>query len=300
MSSSQGRPAANPISQADQRAFISNHLWSLPLRFAEPITIGVHHNEVGFERAWMRSATVTALDLGGCRRIVMNQHVLKLYRDAVAANSTGGAVRVQIGSTPIDLKSVLLDENEASDLAVLDATDLDLRRDEMPDMVNALMLGTGWIDDAYVPLQFHTPSPWPATDIKSDDAILLGGYPEFLRERNGMDVTHASWSMAGIPITGEGFDEFRVRFDRSRWQNQFGKSDEPLLLTKQLSGLSGSPVFVERLAEGGWICSLVGFVKAYDPDGDLLIVTSATNIRSDGSLKRRRAPIILGEHGDVS
>ncbi|MDB5072642.1 MAG: hypothetical protein JWM87_3753 [Candidatus Eremiobacteraeota bacterium] len=284
-----------PISQSDRINFIRKHLITLPLRCAEPIMFGLHHEEVGEEHAWMRSATVTLLKVRDRRLVVLNEHVIRQIRRAVAKNTTKGTVRVQIGSTPVDIESLLLGTNAASDLAILDATNLTLERGERLDLVNTMTFGATCKPEGFVPLQYHQPSPWPAPDIAADDVVMLGGFPEMMRRRAGVDVTHGTWSMAGIAITGEGFDEFRIRFDRSGWENEFGPSNDPQLLSRELSGLSGSPVFVDRGAEGTLNSPLVGFVKAYQKDDDLLVITSATNIRSDGTLKARPDPIFLAD-----
>lgn len=242
-----------------------------PIRFAVPILVGYRPGTAGDVE--VRTATGTLIEFEERKRLVTNHHVIQaidLFIDADQNRSDD--VVVQIADNVVQIDEIVLQQVPRTDLAVLDVTGMDFRRPEDA-------------SGRFVQAQFLKPNTWPGPDAGEGDSVMFGGYPEAFRRHGSGEVTYTPFSLAGMRVTSATYESFRVLFDRDEWRDEFGGGDDALRC-RELSGLSGSPVFVDKINDNGLTTfDLVGFVEAYDRQNDVMVMTSASNIRSDGSLK---------------
>jgi hypothetical protein len=132
---------------------------------------------------------------------------------------------------------------------------------------------------------------WPQESARIGEVLVFGGYPERQRLRDKIEVIQETYSVAGVPVTGAYDDRFTCNLDRSGWTTHKIRDDGKIAL-REWSGLSGSPVFCDRGNVGGMRPELVGFIKEHQPEFDQLVVSSASNLRADGTIYRTLRPRI--------
>jgi hypothetical protein len=220
-----------------------------------------------------RSASGALIDFGGRPCLVTNKHVVDAYRELSAVRPTV----FELADIGIDPKVRLYSEDEGVDLAVIRLDGLRIRVDR------------GALTD--VPkLQLYHRDEWPATGPQVGDQVFFAGWPEVGRnvDVEEREAVFTPYCFTGIEIHSVPDDQFTMRFERERFQGIMGWETAAQLAERNLSGLSGTPIFRDTSLSGGLVPDLIGFVKQYSCEYDYLIATSALNLQPDGRVKRHR------------
>lgn len=232
--------------------------------FCGPVVIGYPPRATGEDGRLVGNASGTLLNIGGRDLLITNQHVLEIFRKELASDE-----RIGLHFFGRKLVPTIVDESTSCDLAVLDVRGMQFERDD-PD---------------FPPFEFFKPAQWPTDDAQEGDIVYIGGWPEIHREERdgGAELHFGKFDVVIAHVTGAFYDKFTCKFDRSRWTSRHG--DTSYEQDRRMSGMSGGPIFREKKAAVLTI-ELVGFVMEHDPDLDVLKATSASNIRSDCTLKK--------------
>ena len=240
---------------------LGDHLAKYPLLSACCIAL-VRENDDQTRDLFSATATLLNLDAGPVA--ITCHHVLEKYR-----LMQQGCVRsdFHIGSLSVDPMQISICENPQLDLAVLSLDGLDLG--EM-------------LRDAPIGAACFAPAEWPPNPLDLPTSVCLGGYPgRYRRALDDADLLFGSFSVAATPVVAVHPGYFVVQFGRERWvASDWDPSAGPDL--HDLGGMSGGPVFVERPLH----FELVGIIKEFSQDYDLLYATRADLIRPDGSIER--------------
>jgi hypothetical protein len=240
---------------------------ALPLYYCDPIIIGRHPDIVGDANAEVFSGSATYLELPSRKIIVTNAHVIRKYQEM---HDQDARTILQLPNRLLsNARDRIIDIDDASDLATLDATDIELS--PRPSGLEELR-----------PRQFYRPVSWPPSAVNEGDVILSGGWPKALRhDTQGMrNIEHNPYSIAAVAVTLAMPDRFRIRLDRNELTTAFGKRDWDEK-DYDFRGMSGAPV----LRRNPLNYELVGIISEYrEPPYDTFAVTNVSNIKSDGAL----------------
>jgi hypothetical protein len=249
---------------------IGRQLVSYPALFCDPIIIGLHIDQVGPDAADVRSATGTLVRIGERNLLVTCHHVIEAYRRSYIEDDR---TIFQFLDQVFDPLAILIDEDERRDIATLDFSGFAISRPP--------------VGDVRLPhdIQVCSTGQRMAHEVRNGEIVFFGGWPEVRRTQidGGRELSHQFFGFAGIPVTGAFEGRFTCSFDRTEWESVYGPTEDPNVQERQLSGLSGGPVFRDRGNQINF--DLVGFITAYSPTYDLLNVSSIENIRSDGGLR---------------
>jgi hypothetical protein len=231
--------------------------------FCNPLVIGYAPQSANEEGSVVGSGSGTLLRVGGKEVLVTMRHILEIYRNAHGVDD-----RIGMHFGGLSFEPRIVDESAATDLAVLEVKGLPFER----------------ADPDFPPLRFLEPTRWPADDAEEGDTVFIGGWPEAYRNirDGGAELHFEKYDTIVATVTGAFYDRFTCLFDRGEWSSRF--SDRAYEQDRRMSGKSGGPVFRETRGKV-LTFDLVGFVKEHDPETDVLVVSSASNIRSDGTLK---------------
>lgn len=215
------------------------------------------------------SASGALIDFGGRPCLVTNKHVVDFYRAQIALRPTV----FEFAGARLDPLARLYSENDLVDLAVLrlDGLRIDVHR------------------DGGVPrLELFKRKKWPPQPPRAGDRVFFAGWPEVGRsvDVEEREVSFRPYSWIGMEIRNAGYDQFSILFERDKFQGVTGWETPDQLAERNLSGLSGSPIFRDPSTDGRLAADLIGFVKQYNPDLDYLVATSALNLRGDGKIER--------------
>jgi hypothetical protein len=239
-----------------------------PLSCCDPVIIGRHIDQFGPEHSEVWSGSGTLMNLRGRDLLVTMHHNLEIYREK---HKEDPRTIFQFSSLSFDPLERLISDSEGLDLCVIDVTGLPIHRPAVPEF-------------DLPALRVFRPSAWPPSEVKAGDVVFFADWPGAYREQfdDGRELLHYGSSFIGIPVTGGGGDQFNCRFDRSNWQ--VGGGGRSSVDDREMGGFSGCPVF--RDSQTGVLkdCDLVGFVKEYNENYDLLIASSAINVTEDGAL----------------
>lgn len=254
--------------QSEERE-IASRLIEIALR--PTLAIGIAATTPTDDPESFRSASGALIYLSGVPFIVTNWHVIEAYRTFSARRET----QFFFADRAIDPISRLYAESEELDLAVVIAAKLRIRSDRgrlagVPDV------------------QPYLPARWPPTPPQAGDAVFFAGWPEVGRSVDvaNREAAFQPYGYVGATIQDVMPDKFTIQFDRERFVGITGAETRNQLQERRLSGLSGSPIFRDTSNSGGLAPELIGFVKEYSESWDLIIATSALNLRADGRLER--------------
>lgn len=228
-----------------------------PVRFAHPVFLG--ESPHSSYRAELASGTGVLIRLAQSLIGVTCEHVLADFRRRRKLNPR---TIFSFGRLPIDAEGRLIDEDTTVDLATFDLTEL-----------------SGDLDDQGRTVE---PRTWPPGDFADDDVIAFAGFPGRWREQPGQGgLTFYSFSSGASPVTSVGPAHLYTRIEIDKVL----RAGVGRLNLGPLGGLSGGPVFVWRR---GLIATaeLIGFIKEYQENLDLLLIRRATCIAADGTLIR--------------
>lgn len=225
----------------------------------------------GDQEAQFHSASGALIDFAGRPCLVTNKHVLDVYR----AESAKRPTVFEFAGVGIDPLQRLYSEDAAVDIAVvrLDGLRIDVARSPLSGIPN---------------LQLYRPPKWPPNAPQPGDSVFFAGWPEVGRK---IDISEAEaafqpYSWTGVKVQSVTDDQFTILFERERFQGVSGWETAEQLAERNLSGLSGTPIFRDTSVSGGLAADLIGFVKQYSPGMDYLVATSALNLRADGRIER--------------
>lgn len=247
---------AKRLAEGDYGDFVAKY----PLRFAVPVAITTwdekpHKN--------VRSATLTLANLPERQVGITCQHVIESYRRRLQGN---GRTTFQAGQVELDILDRLIDEDDALDVATLDLSNIERFNDteELP-----------------IGIEFHKPRRWPPEVVSTAEAVHIAGFPEVFRApKPPHHMDFKTLALAGQPVRSVYSSRLGIQFERQYWVGSGLGRD----LTN-LSGMSGSPVFVTRGEQIEYF-ELVGIFFAFSPEYDIALARATTVIAQDGSINR--------------
>lgn len=240
------------------------------IRFAlEPtVSIGIAAVPPADDEQAFRSASAALVYLSGVPLLITNAHVLEAYRLLSAERTT----QFFFADNAIDPIERLRAEDRDLDLALLLAYNLriDTRR------------------DAGVPnIKPFIAQQWPPEPPRAGDSVFFAGWPEVGRTIDvpQREATFQPYAYVGASIADVGGSGFTIEFDRTKFRGVTGCETEQQINERDLSGLSGAPIFRDTTTNGG-TPELIGFVKEHMQLYDVLVATSALHITANLRIER--------------
>lgn len=212
------------------------------------------------------SASAALIDFGGRPCLVTNKHVLDVYFAELDRRPTV----FEFAGIGIDPLPRLYSEDADVDLVVLRLDGLRIRADRD-------------LQSGVPNIQFYNLTRWPPAPARAGDRVFFAGWPEVGRsvDRAVAEVMFQPYSWYGTEIHNVAGDQFSILFERERFRGTTGWETAEQLAERNLSGLSGTPIFREASPP-----EIIGFVKQYSAALDYLVATSALNLRADGQIER--------------
>jgi hypothetical protein len=235
--------------------YFTDELTNYPVRFAQPVFFG----EAPYlsESASISNGTMSMVKFNNKFMGVTCQHVLEGYRSKVGDCKT---LVFQMGMLEINPLTYLIDESETYDLALFDLTDFVGKVDNLNESNFA---------------EF----PDSSKDVSIDDIICFAGFPGVWRKQlslGKLQFYSFSHGACGVNSVGEGYFYTRVEIEECLTKINNG------IVLGSLAGMSGGPVFAWR-RNGILRAELVGFIKEYGENFDLMYIQSANVLSQDGT-----------------
>ncbi len=226
-------------------------LFAQPVFYADPAVSGqaVFKNGSGFfVKLPERTLGVTC------------HHVLADYRKRRGPTISSS---FQFGRVRFEPEARLLSEDPQLDLAIFDVTSLV----DVPDGIEAGSC--------------IAPPAWPPGDISSDDILALAGFPGIGRQYFPPDYFRFHLLSAGTTeVASLGPSHLVTRLELGKCVS----SGVLPLVTEDVGGMSGGPVFVWR--KGLVVTAeLIGAIYEYQSSLDLMRVRRLSCLRADGTLE---------------
>jgi hypothetical protein len=215
----------------------------------------------------IHSGTICLVDTGTRKIGVTANHVYEQYERDRAAHRV---FRAQLGGAVVEPENHLIDRNAELDLATFD----------IPEVLAAPI-------GAY----YHAPATWPPEPLQMTDVVAYGGFPEVMRRRRpaGAAVDFPFQYFAGrVNDVNPARIALHVGFERLHWPGHEGEQ-----MNRTLSGQSGGPVYRvidANFREGGNEVvdrvEVVGFIREYNAEFELMLATDVRHINADGRIVR--------------
>ena len=200
---------------------LGQEITKFPLKFAKAIFFGKRpiRKDIKVED----NATITLIKSRSNLIGITCHHVISKYKKKLKEDKD---FICQIGNTEISVLERVIAENKLLDLITVDLNNIKFKdADSDPE------IGGYFFDIEYL----------VSKEIYKKDKIVLGGFPQILRERiSKIEVLFNSFSVMGF-IEEVKKNEYVCKFEKRYWVdaiNNIGIKD-----VKQLGGLSGCPVF---------------------------------------------------------
>ena len=237
------------------------------------VSIGIAAVPPSEDKNAFRSASGALVYISGVPLLITNWHVIEAYRTLSAQRS----MQFFFADQAIDPIERLRDENQDLDLAILFA-------------YNLRILSTR--ENGVPNIKPFEPIEWPPQPPKRGDSVFFAGWPEVGRSVDvaSREATFQPYAYVGAHIADVGNGGFTIEFDRARSRGVTGRETQQQINERDLTGLSGSPIFRDRSSEG-LSPDLIGFVKEHMPVFDVLIATSALHIRPELRIERHMPKI---------
>lgn len=232
------------------------------------VSIGMAAVPPSDDKDSFRSASGALVYISGVPLLVTNWHVIDAYRTLSAQRKT----EFFFADQAIDPIERLRDENRDLDLAILFAYNLRILATRENDVPN---------------IKPFEPAAWPPEPPSRGDSIFFAGWPEVGRSVDvaKREATFQPYAYVGAQIADVGSSLFTIEFNRKHFRGVTGRETQQQINERDLSGLSGAPIFRDRSGKGGG-ADLVGFVKEHTQDSDVLIATSALHIHPELRIER--------------
>lgn len=244
------RIAAGPLGQ---------QMAKFPLLFAKAVVIGQRPSKKSPSK--LTSGTVTLVDLGSGPLGVTCAHVISSYREMQQRFTN---VVFQVGNVALEPSRQLVAEDTKLDLATIRLTDVQVRELTSGEEIGSCVF---------------RPVSWPPAPIKGGDVVAFGGFPGSLREYLSFDeLGFYSWSNGACSVDSVTDDRISCVFEREYWVSSFGQKHQMEL--RDLGGMSGSPVFVQR--DLHW--DLVGLIYEFSTEFDIMFCRPLGFLRPDGTI----------------
>jgi hypothetical protein len=240
---------------------LRGNLCEFPAMFAKGVLISVADE--------FHTATATLVDLGHGPMAVTCAHVIT-HRKSEAAPSylemwRDGRALIRVGNVRVSPSQLAGLDGEV-DLATISLSD-----EQAADLVS---------EDG-IAAQFYRPARWPPDRAKEGESVAIGGFPAEWRQRRSeaREMILRYYGIGATPVTSASERQFGCRFEREGWIWMSRDAELPDLTT--LGGLSGGPVFAERHLHR----ALVGIVKNFREDCDIMLMSHTDWIQEDGSIR---------------
>jgi hypothetical protein len=225
------------------------------------------------DRSIIRNGSGFLFKPGARTFLVTNSHVMDGYREI---RSSQGAAVFTFGG--LSFEPNIIDEatDENIDLVTIDVEGMEF-----------VQRAPGYWDSTASELQTYAPSSWPLPAAKKGEATVVVGWPGKFRSLE----SDRHLEFAAFPMIGQFVDEvndkwFATPFDRDQMiSNDFDPSN-PVVHETAMGGISGSPVFA--LHRGLEALQLVGIVRAYGENWDILFCARADLVGLDGQIAATR------------
>jgi hypothetical protein len=236
-------------------------IYSSPIILASSKDKSVYHNASGF----LLKPTPAGKTL-----LVTNSHVMEDGFRAIE-KASGGALFTFGGVT---FRPDVIDENGAHsiDLAIIDVTRIDF-----------VKAAPGYWESSAAKLHVWAATEWPTSAPRKGDATATVGWPIDFRVHEDGHTEFAAFPMLGHFVDDVGRTSFTIPFDQEGMiAGDFDPAND-VITKRPLYGFSGSPVFAMH-REGLNPLVLIGIVRRYGENFDILHCTRADIIRGDGTV----------------
>lgn len=275
----------NPYSLESRKRVIGETISQVPLLYTDPVIIGHHPDAVGQQHALVNSASGVYMRFGDRLQLAISNHVLQIYERLLKEDHR--AV-FQFASVTLNPHERLIGRNATTDIAMIDMTGLLPVREDGNDGASLGLTEEYKTTPLMAPLQAYRTYKWPPDPVRVGDNLFLGGFPDTMRtlSEGGRKLSHGSFTIAGIQVTGVFYDpdRFTCRYDPSQWETAFAPEDGSDIVIPDFSGMSGCPIFRDAKDQSTFTFDLVGFVIEEIRGYHLLSATSSSNIKLDGTL----------------
>jgi hypothetical protein len=235
-----------------------------PLRFSEPIIMGVHPEDSSSGASeQFHNGTATLVEIGGRPLIITCDHVIAAFEHIKRTNP---ACLCQIAEQRLDPLLRMIDRDPLLDLAVMDGTDLHFERQRK----------------GMDPLQTYRATQWPPSRVEAGEVVCFGGFPEAYTRNTGDEVVLGGLGIAATRVTDADDRRLISELDRALWRTLSGRRLDETLGLRNLSGVSGGPVM--RL--GPLRFELVAIVKELGEHYDILRAVQMSRLNEDGTIRR--------------
>ena len=192
---------------------------------------------------------------------VTANHVLERYERHKAEQAN---IFCQLGNVPFGPAYSVIDRSKYWDLATF----------RIPDFRLNQWVPTPWI---------YRTRAWPPPPVKTDDLVIIGGYPKILRsqsegERPTMMFNDFVYLIGRVESSSDA--HFMLYLDSSDW---YWPKGEVLPPQPNLGGLSGGPCFLITPEEDR--IELAGFIVESQAELELVRVQQANLLDAKGRIK---------------
>jgi hypothetical protein len=235
----------------------------IPLLFASAIYFG---NDKSVSGPAINNATVTLVKGKNDYFAITCFHLLDGYIKKLQENPN---LSFYIGKKKMNPIKNIIDKNERLDLITF--------------KVNEDVLFKN--NDEGISSYFYTPLNWPPENVSKSDFVHLGGFPGKIRELRSPELIVNGFTVSGSPVSSVSDDYFYCKFERENWIKSINRESFDTRYFKELGGMSGGPVFVQRGSPINYF-ELVGIIKEFSPEYDLLYIRSIKFINNDGKISQ--------------
>jgi len=218
----------------------------------------------------LESGSGFLLQLGARTFLVTNSHVLSDGYEKILANY--GTATFRFGERDFTPNIVARNSQEFVYLAVIDVKGIEFAKRP-----------PGYWGSSVGSLTSYVPRSWPLADARKGESICIVGWPQKFRKRKEDGVEYAAFPMGGQQVGDVTDNWFVIPFEREHWTSSDFDPTNPVVLEKTLGGISGSPVFA--LHRGIVPLELIGVVRTYGAEFDILYCTRASVIMADGRIQ---------------
>jgi len=247
----------------DEQVKLSREMVKFPLKFCNACFFGEPEDQNGK----VNNGTMTLVKHNGEKYGITNFHVIEAYRQRRETES----IDFYIGNLKIDIVNTLLDEDKELDLCTL-------YLDGYPE--------ESFGSNGDVPTYFYEIGDFSCSEISQGDFVMFGGYPGVWRsrpERNHLIFdTLSSGSTEVTEVTPR-----NIRCELALHKCVVTLAQHQTEFPQNLGGLSGGPVFLNRLLPSGLsVFKLIGIIYEHMEEYDSILVRPISFINESFHIAR--------------